>query len=173
LRRSSVVQLLDQLLGGDDLAAAEQEDREQSSRLRPSERNLTAVLDDLERTENSELHRFPYRVVNGWQVSCKRRARPSLHRSHPAITEEKERVMESKWQRLVVFLAVAVAAICVLVPLAAAQSGPGKVPGTLGSPDPREHATKIAFDAGLVAKRLGSQDPRDTARAAGVSFIRG
>jgi len=32
--------------------------------------------------------------------------------------------MESKWQRLVTFLAVAATAICVLVPMAAAQSGP-------------------------------------------------
>ena len=74
--------------------------------------------------------------------------------------------MASKWQRLVLFLAVAVSAICILVPLAAAQSDPGQVASRLGSPDPREHTLKSGYFAGLVPTRLGSQDPRDTARAA-------
>jgi hypothetical protein len=74
------------------------------------------------------------------------------------------------WQRMVVFLGVAVVAIAVLVPLAVAQSGPGQVPSKLGSPDPREHS-HVGYDAGLVARHLGSQDPRDTARAAGLSFV--
>ena len=74
--------------------------------------------------------------------------------------------MTSKWQRLVLFLAVAVSAICVLVPLAAATSSPGQVPSRLGSQDPREHILKSSYFAGLVPTRLGSQDPRDTARAA-------
>jgi hypothetical protein len=78
--------------------------------------------------------------------------------------------MERKWQRMVMFLAVAIVAIAVVVPLAAAQSGPGQVPSKLGSPDPREHAHRSGYSAGLVPTRLGSQDPRDTARAAGVSF---
>jgi hypothetical protein len=72
--------------------------------------------------------------------------------------------MESKWQRLVVVFAVAVSAIAVLVPLAAAQTqhSPGQVPSTLGSPDPREHILRSGYFAGLVATQLGSQDPRDT-----------
>ena len=79
--------------------------------------------------------------------------------------------MGSMWQRMVVFLGTAIVAIAVLVPLAAAQSGPGWVPSTLGSPDPREHSLRIGYDAGLVATHLGSQDPRDTARATGVRFV--
>lgn len=79
--------------------------------------------------------------------------------------------MAGKWQRLVVLLAVVVGSIALLVPLAGAQSGPGQVPSRLGSPDPRGHATRIGYDAGLVARHLGSQDPRDTARASGVSFV--
>jgi hypothetical protein len=79
--------------------------------------------------------------------------------------------MESKWQRLVVLFAAVVGAIVLLVPLAAAQSGPGQVPSKLGSPDPREHSLRIGYDAGLVARHLGSQDPRDTARATGLSFV--
>lgn len=80
--------------------------------------------------------------------------------------------MESKWQRLVVFLGVAMTVIAVLVPLAAAQSGPGQVASKLGSPDPREHAVKIGYDAGMVARHLGSQDPRDTASTSlGVTFV--
>ena len=74
--------------------------------------------------------------------------------------------MASKWQRWVLFLAVAATAVCILVPLASAQSGPGQVASRLGSPDPREHTLKSGFYAGLVPTRLGSQDPRDTARAA-------
>ena len=74
--------------------------------------------------------------------------------------------MASKLQHFVVFLAVAVSAICILVPLAAAQSGPGQVPSRLGSQDPREHILRSSYVAGLVPTRLGSQDPRDTARAA-------
>lgn len=74
--------------------------------------------------------------------------------------------MASKWQRLVVFLAVAVMAIAVLIPLAAAQSDPRQVASRLGSPDPREHSVRSGYFAGLVPTRLGSQDPRDTARAA-------
>ena len=79
--------------------------------------------------------------------------------------------MKGMWQRMVIFVGVAIVAIAVLVPLAVAQSGPGQVPSKLGSPDPREHSLKIGFDAGLVAKHLGSPDPRDTARATGVSFV--
>jgi hypothetical protein len=79
--------------------------------------------------------------------------------------------MGSMWQRMVVFLGVAIVAIAVLVPLAVAQSGPGQVPSKLGSPDPRENGSKVGFDAGLVATHLGSSDPRDTARAAGLSFV--
>jgi hypothetical protein len=79
--------------------------------------------------------------------------------------------MGSMWQRMVVFLGTAIVAIAVLVPLAAAQSGAGRVAGTLGSPDPREHSLRIGYDAGLVATHLGSQDPRDTARATGVRFV--
>ena len=79
--------------------------------------------------------------------------------------------MESSWQRMAVFFAVVVTALAVLVPLAVAQSGPGQVPSRLGSPDPREHSLRIRYDAGLVARYLGSQDPRDTARAGGVSFV--
>lgn len=79
--------------------------------------------------------------------------------------------MEGIWQRIVVFFGVAIVAIAVLVPLAGAQSGPGQVPSKLGSPDPRGHSLKIAFDAGRIATHLGSPDPRDTARASGVSFV--
>src|SRR5262249_22460914 len=42
--------------------------------------------------------------------------------------------MESMRQRSVVFLAVAVSAICVLVPLAAARSGLGQAPSPLATP---------------------------------------
>lgn len=71
--------------------------------------------------------------------------------------------MASKWHQLVVFLAVAVSAICILVPLAAAQSGPGHVPSKLGSPDPREQTSRSGYFAGLVPTQLGSQDARDSA----------
>jgi hypothetical protein len=75
--------------------------------------------------------------------------------------------MESKWQRFLISLAVAVSAIAVLVPLAAAQTqnSPGQVPSMLGSPDPREHVLRSGYFAGLIPTQLGSQDPRDTARA--------
>jgi hypothetical protein len=56
----------------------------------------------------------------------------------------------------------------VAIPAAAAgrsADDPGLVARKLGSPDPREAVTKTQYSAGRVAMRLGSQDPRDTALA--------
>jgi hypothetical protein len=71
--------------------------------------------------------------------------------------------MASKWQQLMVFLAIAVSAICVLVPLAAAQSGHVQVSSKPGSSHLREHTLNSGYVVGLVPSRLGSPDPRDTA----------
>ena len=55
-RRAAAVEIVDQAIGRDDLAAVEQEDREQALLLR-AERDLSAAVVDLECTEKTELHR--------------------------------------------------------------------------------------------------------------------
>ena len=59
-----------------------------------------------------------------------------------------------------VVLATVVAAVAIPV---AAASDPGLVARKLGSPDPREHATKAQYAPSIVAARLGSADPRESA----------
>ncbi len=66
----------------------------------------------------------------------------------------------------VVALASIVAAVA--LPVAAASgpaSDPGLVARKLGSPDPREHVTNPQYAPGQVASRLGSPDPRETGLA--------
>jgi hypothetical protein len=62
-------------------------------------------------------------------------------------------------------LALATLIAAVAIPAAAASgsaSDPGLVARQLGSPDPRENVTKTQYAPGRIASRLGSPDPRDT-----------
>jgi hypothetical protein len=61
-------------------------------------------------------------------------------------------------------LTATVAAITVPVASAGNGGGAGLVPSRLGSPDPREsHGKVLVSQSSVVARQLGSQDPRDTA----------
>lgn len=65
-------------------------------------------------------------------------------------------------------VALATVFATVAIPVASASgtsSDPGLVARKLGSPDPREHVTKVQYASGIVAGRLGSPDPRETALA--------
>jgi hypothetical protein len=65
-----------------------------------------------------------------------------------------------------VALATLIAAVA--IPVAAASgsaSDPGLVARKLGSPDPRENVTKMRYAPGQIASRLGSPDPRETGLA--------
>ena len=75
-------------------------------------------------------------------------------------------------------LALATLIAAIAIPVAAAsgsQSDPGLVARRLGSPDPREHVTTSHHYAshhyalGIVAGRLGSPDPRETAAVSTAS----
>ncbi len=58
-RRFGAPEVLDNLVDGDDLVCAQQEQGEQGALLMPAEREaLTSVL-DLEPTEDAEIHAFP------------------------------------------------------------------------------------------------------------------
>jgi hypothetical protein len=62
-------------------------------------------------------------------------------------------------------LALATLIATVAIPVAAAStstSDPGLVARKLGSPDPRENVTKTQYAPGQIASRLGSPDPRET-----------
>ena len=60
-------------------------------------------------------------------------------------------------------VAVAIAAIAIPPALAGPANDPGVVARKLGSPDPRENVTKTQYLPGAVATQLGSPDPRGTA----------
>jgi hypothetical protein len=61
-------------------------------------------------------------------------------------------------------LTATVATITVPVASAGNGGGAGLVPSRLGSPDPREsHGKVLVSQSSVVARQLGSQDPRDTA----------
>jgi hypothetical protein len=61
-----------------------------------------------------------------------------------------------------VALATLVAAVAIPVAAASGSAGdPGLVARKLGSPDPREHLTRTQYAPGQVASRLGSPDPRE------------
>lgn len=65
-------------------------------------------------------------------------------------------------------LALATVIAAVAIPVAAASgstSDPGLVARKLGSPDPRENVTKTQYAPGQIASRLGSPDPRETGLA--------
>jgi hypothetical protein len=62
-------------------------------------------------------------------------------------------------------LITAIAAVAGPVATAGAASDPGLVARKLGSPDPRENVTKTQYAPGIVASRLGSPDPRETSLA--------
>jgi hypothetical protein len=63
-----------------------------------------------------------------------------------------------------VALATVIAAVAIPVAAASgATNDPGLVARKLGSPDPRENATKVQYAPGIVASRLGTSDPRDSA----------
>jgi hypothetical protein len=76
-RRLAVPQVIDQLIARNDLSGVEHEKREQHTLLAASQAQRLAVFDDLERTEDSELH-----LVNGPKAArnlqCARRPRPPL-----------------------------------------------------------------------------------------------
>jgi hypothetical protein len=62
-------------------------------------------------------------------------------------------------------LAVATAIAAVAIPMTAAArpvDDPGLVARKLGSPDPREAVVKSQYSPGRIASRLGSPDPRET-----------
>ncbi len=61
-------------------------------------------------------------------------------------------------------IALAASVALVVIPAAAASTQQaGMVPGKLGSPDPRDSARNAFFSPGIVASRLGSPDPREAA----------
>jgi hypothetical protein len=65
-------------------------------------------------------------------------------------------------------LAIAAMIAAIAIPATAAGrpvDDPGLVARKLGSPDPREAQTRPQYSPGHIAMRLGSQDPRDTAEA--------
>ena len=58
-RRRLGPQRVDDLLDGNDLVRAQEQEREECAPLPPSERQLTAIASDLQRPENPELHSSP------------------------------------------------------------------------------------------------------------------
>jgi hypothetical protein len=66
-----VPEVVDQPIARDDLAGVEHEDREQGALLAASQPKRSTVVDDLERTEDAELHGSMVRVLQG---TCNRRA---------------------------------------------------------------------------------------------------
>jgi hypothetical protein len=172
-RRLARPELVDEAVGGDDLCAPRQEQREHRPLPRAPERQLLPVGDDLERSQDAELHlSAPSQPLLTASID-----RPAWKRSHTATARDKEQTMNdriSKKAFSAILVALAVAAFAA-PGVGAARTNPGAIPSSLAQI--QEPGSVSDFDTYSFVEPTGVYDVGvrypTSARATGGGFAWG
>ena len=87
-------EVVDQLIARNDLASVQQQEREQCTLLAAPQTERSAVLDDLERAEDTELHPC---MVRKAQASCNAPATKTCPRANPPADVFSAFVTSNRW----------------------------------------------------------------------------